>query len=89
MCNTYYKNPGVLRAAAIREWEWFKTFGPNTDGIFTMDYALRVMTERYGINHKRYFNIIWGHIEELWLADLVAQVGREYAAKCYVKAGII
>lgn len=84
-----YKNPGVLRKVALQEWDWYKTFGQDLNHIFTMDYVLRVMTERYGINHKRYFNIIWGHIEELWLADLVAQVGQEYATKCYVKAGII
>lgn len=71
--NSTYKHPGVLLALAIKEWEWYKTFGNNA--LFPLSTSIRIKTERYGINHKRYFNIVWGHIEELWLEDVKREFG--------------
>ena len=69
-----HKQHGVLRSMAEREWEWYKLFG-NDSPLFPMHEVLKIQTERYGINHKRYFNIIWGYIEELWLEDVMREHG--------------
>jgi hypothetical protein len=66
-----YKHPGVLETMAQQEYTWFETFGTSPE--FPVDYVVRVLTEKYGINHKRYFNIVFDRILELWLEDLEHQ----------------
>ena len=74
--NSTYKHPGVLLSIAEFEWEWYKTFGyPSLGSRSTLSDIIRIRTRKYGINHQRYFNIVWGHIEELWLEDVKREFG--------------
>lgn len=69
-----YKNLGVLQTLAHQEWEWYKLFG-NDRALFPLHEVIKIKTARYGINHKRYFNIVWGYIEEFWLEDVQKEFG--------------
>ena len=68
-----YKHPGVLESLALGEWNWYKTFAPLPHN--DLSTIIRIRTAKYGINHQRYFNIVWAHIEELWLEDVKREFG--------------